>query len=318
MAWVHLPNSVCSAEPAAAFSQPSGCLAGEPSATSKKSRTAKRSSKRGSETDCSTTLQSGTTCEPSMADRGAARWIASLEDSHASRSVTPAACSPTWTLGTAGRTRFASFVRFGPVGFFWRTYRGCFLPGMDTSGAYSAAWPNSGSMRGGACYRQPAVERHISASDSGSWPTPNASVANDGESPRTWLERAERLKAKHKNGNGAGMPLSIAVQLWPTPNAMSSARNRTARRTDANSKHHGGTTLADFVTILDGGSNGRASALANGVAEVGLKLNPMWVAWLMGWPIGWQCCEPLATAKFQQWLHAHGVSCPSARPRDER
>lgn len=52
-------------------------------------------------------------------------------------------------------------------------------------------------------------------------PTPNASVANDGEGTETWLARAETLKEKHGNGNGngAGMPLSIALQLLPTPQA---------------------------------------------------------------------------------------------------
>jgi hypothetical protein len=27
---------------------------------------------------------------------------------------------------------------------------------------------------------------------------------------------------------------------------------------------------------------------------------------LMGWPIGWTACEPLAMGKFQQWLSRHG------------
>lgn len=40
--------------------------------------------------------------------------------------------------------------------------------------------------------------------------------------------------------------------------------------------------------------------------EVGGKLNPPWVAWLMGWPIGWTDCEPLEMAKFQLWLRSHG------------
>ena len=44
-------------------------------------------------------------------------------------------------------------------------------------------------------------------------PTPTASVANDGEGTHTWLSRREEAKAKRINGNGMGMPLSIAVQL---------------------------------------------------------------------------------------------------------
>ena len=47
-------------------------------------------------------------------------------------------------------------------------------------------------------------------------PTPAACVANDGERPETWLARRERVKAKGINGNGMGMPLTIAAQLLPT------------------------------------------------------------------------------------------------------
>lgn len=50
-------------------------------------------------------------------------------------------------------------------------------------------------------------------------PTPNASVAQDGETPETWLARREKIKAKGINGNGMGTPLTIAVQPLPTPRA---------------------------------------------------------------------------------------------------
>jgi len=36
-------------------------------------------------------------------------------------------------------------------------------------------------------------------------------------------------------------------------------------------------------------------------------LNPNWTEWLMGWPIGWTELKPLVMAKFQQWLHLHGI-----------
>lgn len=42
------------------------------------------------------------------------------------------------------------------------------------------------------------------------------------------------------------------------------------------------------------------------IAEFGWKLNPRSHEWLMGWPIGWTNLRPLATDKFQQWLHSHG------------
>ena len=34
-------------------------------------------------------------------------------------------------------------------------------------------------------------------------------------------------------------------------------------------------------------------------------LNPEWVEWLMGWPIGWTACEPLATDRFHEWQRQH-------------
>jgi hypothetical protein len=41
-------------------------------------------------------------------------------------------------------------------------------------------------------------------------------------------------------------------------------------------------------------------------AEVGGPLNPNWVEWLMGWPIGWTDLKPLEMARFQEWQQQHG------------
>jgi hypothetical protein len=42
-------------------------------------------------------------------------------------------------------------------------------------------------------------------------------------------------------------------------------------------------------------------------AQVGGALNPNWLEWLMGWPIGWTESGPLATDRFQQWRRSHGA-----------
>ena len=44
----------------------------------------------------------------------------------------------------------------------------------------------------------------------------------------------------------------------------------------------------------------------------GGQLNPEWVAWLMGWPIGWASLNPLGMARFQKWLHSHGAPSTAA------
>jgi hypothetical protein len=41
-------------------------------------------------------------------------------------------------------------------------------------------------------------------------------------------------------------------------------------------------------------------------AQVGGQLNPTWVEWLMGWPLGWTDLKPLETDKFPQWQRSHG------------
>lgn len=43
----------------------------------------------------------------------------------------------------------------------------------------------------------------------------------------------------------------------------------------------------------------------NFVAVFG-RPTPLNQEWLMGWPPNWTALEPLATDKYQQWLHSHG------------
>ena len=38
------------------------------------------------------------------------------------------------------------------------------------------------------------------------------------------------------------------------------------------------------------------------------RLNPQFIEWVMGWPIGWTDVAPLATAKFHEWQQQHGKS----------
>jgi hypothetical protein len=38
----------------------------------------------------------------------------------------------------------------------------------------------------------------------------------------------------------------------------------------------------------------------------GGQLNPMWVEWLMGWPLGWTDLKPLAMDKSRSVLQQHG------------
>ena len=72
---------------------------------------------------------------------------------------------------------------------------------------------------------------------------------------------------------------------WPTPTVKGNYNRKGASKTS-------GDGLATAVKRMDPHSGG--------------KLNPTWVEWLMGWPIGWTGLEPLETGRFQKWLEEHG------------
>ncbi len=38
-----------------------------------------------------------------------------------------------------------------------------------------------------------------------------------------------------------------------------------------------------------------------------MRLNPDWVEWLMGWPIGHTALKPLETGRFQEWQQQHSI-----------
>ena len=119
----------------------------------------------------------------------------------------------------------------------WPTCSAVQAPNMST---------NRGSAHGGRRPRQTAqsVEGIMAG-----WATPDASVANSGESLESWNSRQVKNKAKHKNGNGAGMPLAVQTQMVS------------------------GLTLS--------GSDAWMGSTA------GFHLNPFFSLWLQGFPTAW-------------------------------
>jgi len=113
------------------------------------------------------------------------------------------------------------------------------------------------------------------------WPTPTASLTNDGETPESFeRRRRRRLQETGINGNGAGTPLTIASQMWATP---------TAR----DWKDGGAPSMKVPTNSLLGRqaprsmSSGDASSPSDQTSRPRLRLNPEFVEWLMGLPVGW-------------------------------
>lgn len=124
------------------------------------------------------------------------------------------------------------------------------------------------------------------------WPTPDANAVNLGEKPDTFLARREKLKEKGYNGNGAGIPLTIAVQMhWPTP-TMGDSKSSGSRNTATSKANHG---VSPTDAIRGDGGTGRSE-------PSGLSLHPDWVELLMGWPRGWTRSGSMDAAEMKAWL----------------
>lgn len=296
MTWLHLPSSVSSAELGEGYSQRNTYLDGERSAMSSGINMPPQSSKHGSETDILTMPLSGTMLLLSTGDRGLDLWMLSLRASRASLSAVLERGLPNEILAMDGLPSSASFAKYDPVTLSWRTFQGSYLNHITDE--YLGSWPKRVSISNRIAYRRQRSARTIKGKGFGLLPTPVVSTGSWNRSPGS----------KKKRYSLRGMALQ---NRWPT------AGDAKDRKRSRKSKAAGtGLTLLEKVLFMtpntrgvDGGSHGRKAAKKNGtfVTHSGGKLNPTWVEWLMGWPLGWTDLKPLETGKFQQWLEKHGV-----------
>lgn len=136
---------------------------------------------------------------------------------------------------------------------------------------FLSPFPKSGSMLSGALYERQRLEQIINETDfSFSHMFPTPN-ASDGM----------RTNLTHQRGNPT---LLGAVQMFPTPTTQDSENNC------------GPSQLKRNTLPLN--------------AVAGGKLNPEWVEWLMGWPIGWTDLEPagMESCHFKPGSHIQSSS----------
>jgi len=309
---------------------------------SKSIRTASKSSRRESKTASCRKRPSSAMSEHSSVKGTPKRireWLTSSQPAfHANRSALPESDSGQTTNEICGPKRLNAFAWYDPSTHCWRTFQACLL--VDILEPYSAIWPRAGMTLDGVFYRQPSWEHRIGGIESGLWPTPTASEARErfntsiGGTPRPGLGAMARFnlwptptktnssytsqesKAKYQ----AGPTLAEAVRMWPTPRAKESgawqwngSRNKKLLTLLGKARMFPMPTRTDATkwnnkTVQQRKETHSSVRLPNGVTERnGGQLNPNWVEWLMGWPIGWTDLKPLETAKFRQWLEQHGL-----------
>ena len=238
-----------------------------------------------------TDSRSGMTYGHSTANRGAGTSMSSAEASRVRTSAQLAkgpespepdpVCGPKW---------HALSVRFDLVTCSWKTARSLFPEDLPWSSVILPRW---GMMRDGECWEQNTSERRTRDTDSGLWPT---SVADgdratnyaQGGTSLGWAVRNVPTPTVHGNYNrkgaskNSGNGLATWVRQVPTPTCHD-------RKGKLGAKRGKGATGGPCLTMVVGGT-----------------LNPTWVEWLMGWPLGWTDCAVSVTDRFQQWLSSHG------------
>jgi hypothetical protein len=136
------------------------------------------------------------------------------------------------------------------------------------------------------------------------WPTPTATEYKHIDSPSERRRKSPSLSAR--------------VNMWPTPTCMAGAMyletNALERKSMslASAVHHWITPMArDYKGHTNNSeTRGYGGTLPDQVLERsgGGQLNPTWVEWLIGWPLGWTDSSASATDRFQQWRRSHGAS----------
>jgi hypothetical protein len=225
---------------------------------------------------------------------------------------------------TSGRTPLESFGTWDPAGRCWRTCQASLLTG--TLEPLSGSFPKSGMTVSGALYRRQMPERPTGERDGGFWPTPRANE----------LDYSEHVQGLHgmnyiaKDGREWGINLTTAVKTWPTPSAMDTI-NRKGMRPSREATGRTTGYLSEMVMFPTPRANkwglpdshGNVSAWATPAArgwkgegyegqlgtQIGGSLNPTWVEWLMGLPLGWTALEPLGMElSLLSWLNSFGVT----------
>ena len=294
----------------------------------------------GKTTDVCRPSRSGMTYAPSTGGRGVAVLTWCLEDSRAKTSAQPAreqvSTAPALDSGAQWPE---SFARWDRASCSWKTPQCSLLAGLDE---WSETWPRWGMMRDGECSAQSMPALRISEKEFGLLPTPKAMdsrSAGPGTKDETLIRRnnsgfgvnlAEWAQmdvrkmwptVRSSDGERGGRgDLIQAVRgnenthfrLWQTPVA-DDAIDRTRGKVNSRGepKLSAQVKLWPTPTAQDAKNNGAPALMERNTkplnAEVGGSLNPTWVEWLMGWPLGWTDCAASATDRYRQWCDSHGV-----------
>ena len=175
-----------------------------------------------------------------------------------------------------------SFTKYDPSSSSWKTHQCSLLGDLDE---FSETWPQWGLMRNGECWEQQTLVQTTKEIVSGLWRTPTVSMVNADRAIDPEYGQRKLLK---------GQTITLADQvkdqrMWPTPVT----------------RDYKDTGTQESMTRALNKRDSPGLSLIVGAATGG-KLNPTWVEWLMGWPLGWTDLKPLEMDKSLCAQQQHG------------
>ena len=189
---------------------------------------------------------------------------------------------------------------------------------------YSGALPKSGMMRNGKIYALPMSERRTAGRESGLWLTPSVEDAGRAGSVDQWnqyelngrttgarlrnqvasreqwstptVNDAKNSLTDSQRGRGT-LTANMVERLWPTPKASMRGDCPSERRRNSPDLHSAVKLWPTPRTAGMCGGTGNWNQLKDKCENIeearkmgagnGGQLNPTWVEWLMGYPLGW-------------------------------
>jgi hypothetical protein len=277
--------------------------------------------------------------EPSTAQAGVAKLIASLPDILANPSALPDASEPTKTRVTCGRTLPVLSASANPAGASSKMLPTIYRWDLNRSAMTWATWVTRLRQ---ACLARKKWVRRTAASGCLSWPTVTATDASIKQArPPEKMIRRDKRNVLRTPGlaetilrpdsypyskadlplHGTSQPYHTAKVLWPSPRA---------QEPGSTSSGHGnalGETAKAWPTPLSrdwkdtpNDKSGRQESVAEAAFHFGrhthatlpdgkpfpMTLNPAFTEWLMGWPIGWTESAPAVTGWCRWQQHMRG------------